>query len=69
MNVHGEKKFVCKKCEKKFGRNDVCLRHEKTCGMIFPCSCGVEFNSWTSMLTHARRNGHVVSSSKERQEN
>lgn len=61
MNVHGEKKFMCKKCEKKFGRNDVCLRHEKVCGMVFPCSCGAEFNSRTSMLTHARRNGHVVS--------
>ena len=60
MTVHGEKKFTCKKCNKKFGRNDACLRHEKTCGMIFPCSCGVKFNSRTSMLTHAQRNGHVV---------
>ena len=66
MNVHGEKKFICKRCEKKFGRNDVCLRHEKTCGMVFPCSCAVKFNSRTSMLTHARRNGHVVPSSLNR---
>ncbi|XP_046842373.1 uncharacterized protein LOC124436488 isoform X2 [Xenia sp. Carnegie-2017] len=60
MIVHGEKKFSCKKCDKKFGRNDVCVRHEKTCGMIFTCSCGLQFNCRTSLLTHARRNDHDV---------
>lgn len=60
MTVHGEKKFSCKICGKKFGRNDACIRHEKACGKVFPCSCGCPFNSRTSMLTHAKRNGHTV---------
>lgn len=57
--VHGVKEFECAQCGKKFGLRDMCQRHERECGQMFPCSvCGEEFRSKNALYQHAKRKGH-----------
>ena len=57
--VHGNKEFECGRCGKKFGLRDMCQRHERECGQVFPCPvCGEEFRSRNALYQHTKRKGH-----------
>ncbi|XP_023231707.1 uncharacterized protein LOC111631639 [Centruroides sculpturatus] len=58
--VHAEKKYLCSKCQKGFGADWMRKRHEATCGTDWCCSCGNQYASWESLITHTRRTQHVM---------
>lgn len=58
--VHAEKKYLCSKCHKGFGADWMRKHHESTCGTDWCCSCGNQYASWESLITHTRRTQHVM---------
>lgn len=58
--VHADKKYLCSKCNKGFGLEWWKKHHEKTCGVEWKCECGRKYSSRETLLTHARRQQHVL---------
>ncbi|KAL1212047.1 Protein indeterminate-domain 11 [Cardamine amara subsp. amara] len=50
---HGEKKWKCDKCSKKYAVQSDCKAHSKTCGTKeYRCECGTLFSRRDSFITH-----------------
>ncbi|KAF8050368.1 hypothetical protein N665_1985s0012 [Sinapis alba] len=50
---HGEKKWRCDKCSKKYAVQSDCKAHSKTCGTKeYRCECGTIFSRRDSFITH-----------------
>ncbi|KAF8096614.1 hypothetical protein N665_0305s0036 [Sinapis alba] len=50
---HGEKKWKCDKCSKKYAVQSDCKAHSKTCGTKeYRCDCGTVFSRRDSYITH-----------------
>lgn len=50
---HGEKKFRCEKCNKKYAVQSDWKAHSKTCGTKeYKCECGTTFSRRDSFVTH-----------------
>ncbi|KAF8090339.1 hypothetical protein N665_0478s0001 [Sinapis alba] len=50
---HGEKKWKCDKCSKKYAVQSDCKAHSKTCGTKeYRCECGTIFSRRDSFITH-----------------
>ncbi|KAH0927300.1 hypothetical protein HID58_019556 [Brassica napus] len=50
---HGEKKWKCDKCSKKYAVQSDCKAHSKTCGTKeYKCDCGTLFSRRDSYITH-----------------
>ncbi|CAH8348957.1 unnamed protein product [Eruca vesicaria subsp. sativa] len=50
---HGEKKWKCDKCSKKYAVQSDCKAHSKTCGTKeYKCDCGTLFSRRDSFITH-----------------
>ncbi|KAJ4898059.1 Protein indeterminate-domain 11 [Raphanus sativus] len=50
---HGEKKWKCDKCSKKYAVQSDCKAHSKTCGTKeYRCDCGTIFSRRDSFITH-----------------
>ncbi|CAH8343363.1 unnamed protein product [Eruca vesicaria subsp. sativa] len=50
---HGEKKWKCDKCSKKYAVQSDCKAHSKTCGTKeYRCDCGTLFSRRDSYITH-----------------
>ncbi|KAL3830724.1 hypothetical protein ACJIZ3_019526 [Penstemon smallii] len=50
---HGEKKYKCDKCSKKYAVHSDCKAHTKTCGTReYRCDCGTLFSRRDSFITH-----------------
>ncbi|KAL0728698.1 hypothetical protein Bca4012_024791 [Brassica carinata] len=50
---HGEKKFKCEKCSKKYAVQSDWKAHAKTCGTReYKCDCGTLFSRKDSFITH-----------------
>ncbi|KAG6405484.1 hypothetical protein SASPL_133074 [Salvia splendens] len=50
---HGEKKYKCEKCSKKYAVNSDWKAHSKTCGTReYRCDCGTLFSRRDSFITH-----------------
>ncbi|KAL8100648.1 protein indeterminate-domain 4, chloroplastic-like [Apium graveolens] len=50
---HGEKKFGCEKCNKKYAVQSDWKAHSKTCGTKeYKCECGTTFSRRDSFVTH-----------------
>lgn len=61
LKVHAPRTQSCDKCTKTFATIAMKNAHSKVCGLSFPCqSCTRVFNSYESLLTHARRHSHQI---------
>ncbi|MCL7032292.1 hypothetical protein MKW94_026021 [Papaver nudicaule] len=50
---HGEKKYKCEKCSKKYAVQSDWKAHQKTCGTKeYKCACGTIFSRRDSFITH-----------------
>ncbi|KAK6115369.1 hypothetical protein DH2020_007638 [Rehmannia glutinosa] len=50
---HGEKKYKCERCSKKYAVQSDWKAHMKTCGTReYPCDCGTLFSRRDSFITH-----------------
>ncbi|KAK4375384.1 hypothetical protein RND71_006061 [Anisodus tanguticus] len=50
---HGEKKWKCEKCSKRYAVQSDCKAHSKTCGTReYKCECGTIFSRRDSFITH-----------------
>ncbi|XP_019238131.1 PREDICTED: protein indeterminate-domain 7-like isoform X2 [Nicotiana attenuata] len=50
---HGEKKWKCEKCSKRYAVQSDCKAHSKTCGTReYRCECGTLFSRRDSFITH-----------------
>ncbi|GFP92688.1 protein indeterminate-domain 1 [Phtheirospermum japonicum] len=50
---HGEKKYKCERCAKKYAVQSDWKAHMKTCGTReYPCDCGTLFSRRDSFITH-----------------
>ncbi|GAV75952.1 hypothetical protein CFOL_v3_19428 [Cephalotus follicularis] len=50
---HGEKKWKCEKCSKRYAVQSDCKAHTKTCGTKeYKCNCGTLFSRRDSFITH-----------------
>ncbi|KAK4365629.1 hypothetical protein RND71_013509 [Anisodus tanguticus] len=50
---HGEKKWKCEKCSKRYAVQSDCKAHSKTCGTReYKCECGTLFSRRDSFITH-----------------
>ncbi|KAK2969375.1 hypothetical protein RJ640_028764, partial [Escallonia rubra] len=50
---HGEKKWKCEKCAKRYAVQSDCKAHSKTCGTReYKCDCGTIFSRRDSFITH-----------------
>ncbi|GFQ06655.1 protein indeterminate-domain 1 [Phtheirospermum japonicum] len=50
---HGEKKWKCDKCSKKYAVQSDCKAHSKVCGTReYKCDCGTSFTRRDSFVTH-----------------
>ncbi|KAK6134909.1 hypothetical protein DH2020_031353 [Rehmannia glutinosa] len=50
---HGEKKWKCDKCSKRYAVHSDCKAHSKTCGTReYKCDCGTIFSRRDSFITH-----------------
>ncbi|XP_047937951.1 zinc finger protein ENHYDROUS-like [Salvia hispanica] len=50
---HGEKKYKCERCSKKYAVQSDCKAHMKTCGSReYRCDCGTLFSRRDSFITH-----------------
>ncbi|KAG6408755.1 hypothetical protein SASPL_131776 [Salvia splendens] len=50
---HGEKKYKCDRCSKKYAVQSDCKAHMKTCGSReYRCDCGTLFSRRDSFITH-----------------
>ncbi|KAL7081561.1 hypothetical protein ACP275_14G047600 [Erythranthe tilingii] len=50
---HGEKKFDCERCPKRYAVRSDCKAHMKTCGTRdYRCDCGTLFSRRDSFVTH-----------------
>ncbi|KAL3637831.1 hypothetical protein CASFOL_018279 [Castilleja foliolosa] len=50
---HGEKKWKCDKCSKKYAVQSDCKAHSKICGTReYKCDCGTSFTRRDSFVTH-----------------
>ncbi|XP_043698444.1 protein indeterminate-domain 12-like isoform X2 [Telopea speciosissima] len=50
---HGEKKWKCEKCSKRYAVQSDCKAHSKTCGTReYKCDCGTLFSRKDSFITH-----------------
>ncbi|XP_059299593.1 protein indeterminate-domain 11-like isoform X1 [Lycium ferocissimum] len=50
---HGEKKWKCEKCSKRYAVQSDCKAHSKTCGTKeYKCECGTLFSRRDSFITH-----------------
>uniref|UniRef100_A0A1J3JPP2 Protein indeterminate-domain 11 n=2 Tax=Noccaea caerulescens TaxID=107243 RepID=A0A1J3JPP2_NOCCA len=50
---HGEKKWKCDKCSKKYAVQSDCKAHSKSCGTKeYRCDCGTLFSRRDSFITH-----------------
>ncbi|URE27016.1 Zinc finger protein [Musa troglodytarum] len=50
---HGEKKWKCDKCSKRYAVQSDCKAHSKTCGTReYRCDCGTVFSRRDSFITH-----------------
>ncbi|XP_019155942.1 PREDICTED: protein indeterminate-domain 2-like [Ipomoea nil] len=50
---HGEKKFGCHRCGKKYAVQSDIRAHAKICGTkTYHCDCGVMFNKWNDFARH-----------------
>ncbi|KAK8969037.1 Zinc finger protein MAGPIE [Platanthera guangdongensis] len=50
---HGEKKWKCDKCAKRYAVQSDCKAHSKTCGTReYRCDCGTLFSRRDSFITH-----------------
>ncbi|KAG4394315.1 hypothetical protein AAZX31_20G005400 [Glycine max] len=49
---HGEKKWKCDKCSKKYAVQSDWKAHSKTCGREYRCDCGTLFSRRDSFITH-----------------
>ncbi|XP_057785805.1 zinc finger protein ENHYDROUS-like [Salvia miltiorrhiza] len=50
---HGEKKYKCDRCSKKYAVHSDCKAHMKTCGSReYRCDCGTLFSRRDSFITH-----------------
>ena len=57
--LHAEKKYVCRKCDKGFGLERDCLRHQEDCGLVFSClDCDKTYPSRVTRNNHCQINGH-----------
>eukprot|EP00057_Strongylocentrotus_purpuratus_P034092 XP_793886.2 PREDICTED: mucin-5AC [Strongylocentrotus purpuratus] len=56
--VHAEKRYPCKKCDKRFSTHSQHTSHQRDCGKEFFCTCGEKHNSVTSLYMHAKRKQH-----------
>lgn len=58
--MHSDKKFKCDNCEKGFPLESTLKSHRVTCGVIYSCYCGVQYNSPEAFLTHTKRKQHNI---------
>ncbi|KAG6407639.1 hypothetical protein SASPL_130635 [Salvia splendens] len=53
LRKHGEKRYKCEKCSKKYAVNSDWKAHSKTCGTReYRCDCGTLFSRRDSFITH-----------------
>lgn len=65
QKVHAVKMFQCEMCGKTFGTEGMRVRHQLDCGRVYECDeCGWAYNTRETLLTHAKRKGHVIDSNK-----
>ncbi|XP_022103447.1 ATM interactor-like [Acanthaster planci] len=60
QQVHGERTYLCRKCDFPFAFELQRRKHEKICGTIFTCSCGVPFTTRQALCMHAMRKKHKL---------
>ncbi|XP_033626721.1 ATM interactor-like [Asterias rubens] len=59
QQVHGERHYLCSKCDFPFAFEIQRLKHEKKCGMVYTCSdCNVPFTTRQALCMHAKRKQH-----------
>ncbi|KAH9515526.1 hypothetical protein Btru_011338 [Bulinus truncatus] len=59
MKLHSPKKFKCSKCDKTFGLERDCQRHEKECGETFICpECAKACTNKSALIKHCDYNWH-----------
>ncbi|CAL5427634.1 unnamed protein product [Camellia sinensis] len=58
---HGEKKYKCEKCSKKYAVQSDWKAHTKTCGTReYRCDCGTLFSSWGPIIICQERDSFIT---------
>ncbi|XP_071785867.1 uncharacterized protein [Asterias amurensis] len=59
QQVHGERHYLCSKCDFPFAFEIQRLKHEKKCGIVYTClDCNVPFTTRQALCMHAKRKQH-----------